>query len=67
MPYCRLYYHFVWGTKYREPTISSDIETILFDFIRSKTIGMGCIVYALNGAEDHIHLVAHIPRTAPIA
>jgi len=28
---------------------------------------MGGIVYALNGIEDHIHLVAHIPRTAPIA
>jgi len=67
MPYCKLYYHFVWGTKYRAPTISSDVEPVLFDFIRSKIIGMGGIVYALNGIEDHIHLVAHIPRTAPIA
>lgn len=67
MPYCRLYYHVVWGIKNREPLITPKIEPVLYDFIRSKAIGLGGIVYALNGAEDHIHLVAHIPRTAPIA
>ncbi|MCJ7715983.1 MAG: IS200/IS605 family transposase [Anaerolineales bacterium] len=67
MPYCKLYYHLVWGIKNREPYITSEIEPMLFNFIRSKTIGMGGIVYALNGIEDHIHLVAHIPRTAPVS
>ena len=39
----------------------------MFDFIRSKAIGLGGYVYALNGTEDHIHLVAHIPRTIPVS
>ena len=67
MPYCRLYYHVVWGTKYRESIITLDIEPLLFDFIRSKAIGLGGIVYALNGTKDHIHLLVHIPRTIPLA
>ncbi len=67
MPYCRLYYHVIWGTKNREPLITPEIEPVLFDFIRSKAIGLGGIVYALNGTEDHIHLLVHIPTTIPLA
>ena len=67
MPHSRLYYHIIWGTKNREPTITSKIEPLLFDFIRSKAIGLGGYVYALNGTADHVHLVAHIPRTITVS
>jgi len=67
MPHSRLYYHAIWGTKYREPTITPQIESHIFDFIRSKAIGLGGYVYALGGTEDHIHLVVHIPRTMPVS
>ena len=40
---------------------------MLYDFIRSKAIGLGGIVYALNGTEDHVHLIVHIPRTIQLA
>jgi REP element-mobilizing transposase RayT len=67
MAYGQLYYHIIWGTKYGEPIITVQIESILFDFIRSKAIGLGGFVYALNGIEDHVHMVAHIPVTIPVA
>ena len=67
MPYSRLYYHVIWGTKNREHIITPKIEPILFDLMRSKTIGLGGYVYALNGTEDHVHMVIHIPRTVPVA
>ena len=67
MPYSRLYYHIIWGTKYREPIITPKIEPILFDLIRSKAIGLNGYVYALNGTEDLVHLVVHIPRTAKVS
>jgi putative transposase len=63
----RLFYHIVWGTKSRDPLISPDIESELYGYIRSKAIGLGGYVYALNGTEDHVHLLAHIPRTLPVA
>jgi len=67
MPHSRLYYHIIWGTNNREPTITSRIEPLLFDFIRSKAIGLGGYVIALNGTEDHVHLVTHIPRTITVS
>jgi putative transposase len=67
MPYWQLYYHIVWSTRGREPTITLAIEPLIHDFIRVKAIGLGCIVYALNGMSDHIHLVASIPPTIAIA
>ena len=39
----------------------------MFDYIRSKAIGLGGIVYALIGTEDHLHLLGHIPTTIPLA
>ena len=67
MPHSRLYYHVIWGTKNREPRITKQIEPLLYDFIRSKAIGLGGYIYAINGTEDHIHLVVHIPRTVPVS
>jgi putative transposase len=67
MSFSRLFYHVILGTKNRDLTITPEIEPILFDYIRSKAIGLGSIVYALNGAEDHLHLLVHIPTTIPLA
>ena len=67
MAYWQLYYHIVWTTKYREPTITPKHEEALFNFIRSKAYGLGGTVHALNGTEDHVHLVASIPPKIAIA
>ena len=67
MPYSRLYYHVIWGTKNREPFITSSIEPSLYNFLCSKAIGLGGYVYAINGTVDHVHLLVHIPRTIPVA
>jgi putative transposase len=67
MPYCRLFYHFNWTTKYRRAWIVPEIEPILFDTIRSKTIGLGGRVFAVNAVPDHVHLVVSIPPILPIS
>ncbi len=67
MPYSQLYYHIIWGTKYGEPIITAQIGPILYAFIRNKAIGLGGFVSALNGVENHVHLVAHIPVTISAA
>jgi REP element-mobilizing transposase RayT len=61
MPYCQLYYHFVWTTKERLPLLAGDREPVVYDFLRSKAIGLGGFVYAVNGTEDHVHMVVSIP------
>jgi putative transposase len=63
----RLYYHFVWATKEREPLINSDREAELYGYIIGKADALSCIVHAIGGIEDHIHLVVSIPPTLAIA
>lgn len=61
MPYWRLFYHIVWGTKNRLNLITPEVEPLIYSFIRGKAVGLEGRVFALNGTADHIHLVAAIP------
>ncbi len=61
MPYTQLFYHIVWATKNRETFLSSDVEQLIFSFIRSKAHYLGAEVHALNGWLDHVHLVVSFP------
>src|SRR4028118_2293407 len=63
----RLYYHLVWATKEHEPLINSDREVKLYPYIIANADALGCIVHAIGGVEDHIHLVVSIPPTLAIA
>jgi putative transposase len=63
----QLYYHFVWATKEREPLIVSDKETAIHNYIVGKADSLKCIIHAINGMSDHIHLIASIPPTIAVA
>jgi putative transposase len=66
MPYWKLYYHFIWGTKNRLPLIDSVLEPELYRVIAAKAQEMGGFVHALGGIEDHVHLAVSIPpKLAP--
>jgi putative transposase len=61
MPHYRLFYHFIWATKNRQFWITPELEPLLFDSIRSKTIGLGGRLFAVNAQRDHVHLVVSVP------
>ena len=61
MPYWRLFYHFVWGTKNREPLIAPEWEDSLHNVIAAKATELGAFVHAVGGTEDHAHLVVSVP------
>lgn len=61
MPYYQLFYHLVWSTKNRQPLLTRNVEPIVHKFLHTKAIGLGATVFALNGIEDHVHLVVSIP------
>ena len=44
MPYWRLYYHFVWGTKERLPLIEAKFEAELYRVIAAKAQELGGVV-----------------------
>jgi putative transposase len=67
MPYCQLFYHLVWSTKNRHPFLTPEVEPVIHDFLRAKAIGLGATLFALNGIEDHVHLVVSIPPKIAVA
>jgi putative transposase len=61
MPYWRLFYHFVWGTKGREPATRQEWQGSLHNAIAAKATDLGALVHGVGGTEDHVHLVASVP------
>jgi len=55
-----LIYHFIWGTKNGEPLITPPVEERLFPYIGYKCKELGYTLYALNGTENHIHLLLRL-------
>ncbi len=67
MPYSRLFYHFVWTTYQRLPMLTATLREPLFAAIRAKVNDLHGITHALNGMEDHVHLVATVPPSIALA
>ena len=58
-----IYLHFVWTTWDRLPLISAEVERELHRNLQSLASKKGCVVVALNGIEDHVHLLLQVPPT----
>jgi len=65
--YLKVYIHYVFSTKNREPLISPSIEKQLWAYMAgvSKEINVDPII--INGVEDHVHFLASLPATITIA
>ena len=58
--YTNLLYHVVFSTKDRRLLITPDYEVRLYDYIGGTVRDLGGVSLALNGTEDHIHLLAKL-------
>ena len=58
--YTNLLYHIIFSTKDRQPLISSEYETRLYDYIGGTIRRAGGISMGINGTEDHVHLLAKL-------
>jgi putative transposase len=67
MPYWRNYYHITWATQDRLPLILPAFEKQLFSYMVKKASDFEVFVYALNGTQDHVHLVVAIPPKHTVA
>jgi putative transposase len=63
----RLYYHMIWGTKNRQPLIDGNCEARLYPYIVNKADSLNCIIHAIDGTENHIHVIVSIPPKIAIA
>ena len=67
MPYWRMFYHIVWGTKNREEFISPTWESDLYGYLWGKATALGCIPHAIGGMPDHVHVAISIPPKLAVA
>jgi putative transposase len=58
--YTNLIYHIIFSTKDRQPLITETYQARLYDYIGGTIRGLGGISLALNGTEDHVHLLAKL-------
>jgi REP element-mobilizing transposase RayT len=62
-----VFLHLVWATWDRVPLITPQVERELHRCIHTEVEQQGCTVLALNGIEDHVHLLVTMPSTVSIA
>ena len=55
--YISLYYHLVFSTKERKPSILPDIQERLYAYIQACTKAGSYSVINVNGMTDHIHIL----------
>ena len=67
MPFVQNYVHFVWATWDRRDTIEARWEADLYAELRAECVRLKCLVRALNGIENHVHLLVDLPATIAIA
>ena len=58
--YTQILYQVVFGTKYREPTLTSDSRKELYKCISGILNNNNCHLYQIGGVEDHVHIILHL-------
>jgi putative transposase len=67
MPFWQLFYHIVWSTKGREPLLTPEIEPFVHEALHIKAVGLGGVVFAVNGMPDHVHMVVAVPPSIALS
>jgi putative transposase len=61
MPFVKVYIHFVWSTKNREPYLSTpEIRKKVWEHIKQNAKEKGIYVDFINGYEDHCHCLVSL-------
>ena len=55
MPFIRVWIHYVWSTKNREPLLTDKFRYPLFEHIRQNALVKKIYLDRVNGYHDHVH------------
>ncbi len=65
--YTQILYHIVFSTKDREYVLIKDYREKLYRFIWGVIKNNKCVLYQINGVEDHLHIATHLHPTKNLA
>jgi len=60
MPYTKIRVHLIWATKNRDPLLSREIRSKLFDHIRENAHEKNIHIDFINGYAQHVHLLVSL-------
>src|SRR5438105_4402086 len=62
-----IFHHFVWATKNRLPLVTEELERPLYRCIEQEAQRLHCVVLAIGGMPDHVHLAVEAPTNVHAA
>ena len=65
--YRQIYYHIVFGTKYRQSTIAEAYCEELYKYISGVIENKKSKLCRINGVEDHIHILSDLHPSVSLA
>lgn len=65
--YTQIYYHIVFSTKHRKPTLNSEHEDELYKYIWGIIKNKKCTLYRINGMPDHLHIFTSLHPTVRLS
>ena len=67
MSWVRIWIHLVFSTKNREPSLTSEIRSTVFNHIKENCESKGIYLRAINGWSDHCHCLISINKDMSIS
>ena len=65
--YTNILIHYVFSTKYREKTITVELQKHLWSYMGGIARENNMKALAIGGIEDHVHLLISLPTTLSIS
>ncbi len=65
--YTQILYQIVFSTKNREKALIKNHREKLFRYIWGILKNKKCILYQINGVDDHLHIATHVHPTVAVA
>lgn len=65
--YTQLLYQIVFSTKHRKPCMNKPNRDELYKYIWGILKNKNCHLYRINGVEDHLHILTHIPPSISVS
>src|SRR5205085_8602612 len=60
MPWVRVWIHFVWSTKNREPYLNTEVRQEVLAHIRENARAKNIHIDSMNGHFDHVHCLVSL-------
>jgi REP element-mobilizing transposase RayT len=67
MPHIRVWIHYVWSTKHRQPVLTDPYRDTLFEHVRRNARLKNIYLDRVNGYHDHMHCLVSLGSDQTIA